>query len=129
MAHHAAELYLKALGACSAFANDSRDEYLYGEAFRYNRHGLKPLLGRVYPAVRARLHGFLDSDGHSVEELVNAIPKNTSELFRYGVLLKESTRHEIRTTTGGDIVMNETNLSRVLDGLCGDLTWSTQQLR
>ena len=49
---------------------------------------------------------------------MKAIPKNTSELFRYGVLLRESTRHEIRTTTSGDIVMNETNLSTVLDGLC-----------
>ena len=117
-AHHAAELYLKALGACSAFSNDGRDEYLYGEAFSYNQHSLKPLLDRVYPAVRARLHGFLDNDGRSVEELVKAIPKNTSELFRYGVLLRESRRHEIRTTTSGDIVMNETNLSTVLDGLC-----------
>ena len=61
---------------------------LYGEAFSYNQHSLKPLLDRVYPAVRARLHGFLDSDGRSVEELVKAIPKNTSELFRYGVLLR-----------------------------------------
>ena len=45
MAHHAAELYLKALGACSAFANDSQDEYLYGDAFSYKLHDLNPPTG------------------------------------------------------------------------------------
>ena len=118
MAHHAAELYLKALGACSAFANDSQDEYLYGDAFSYDRHNLNPLLDRVCSAVRARLCGYLDSSGRSIEDLVNAIPKNTSGLFRYGVLLRDARRREVRTTVGGDIVMEEKSLSTLLDGLC-----------
>ena len=118
LAHHAAELYLKALGACSAFANDGRDEYLYGDAFTYKQHTLKPLLDRVYPAVKAGLYGFRDSHGCSVEDLVNAIPRNTSELFRYGVLLWDPTRREVRTTVAGDIMMEKTNLSATLDGLC-----------
>ena len=122
MAHHAAELYLKALGACSAFANDSQDkyqdEYLYGDTFSYAQHDLSLLLDHVYPAVRARLCGSLDGSGRSVKDLVNAIPKDTSGLFRYGVLRRNTRRREMRTTVGGDIVMEEKNLSTLLDGLC-----------
>ena len=94
------------------------DEYLYGDAFTYKQHTLKPLLDRVYPAVKAGLYGFRDSRGCSVEDLVNAIPRNTSELFRYGVLLWDPTRREVRTTVAGDIMMEKTHLSATLDGLC-----------
>ena len=72
LAHHSAELYLKALGACAVFSKDSREEYIFGNAFSYSRHELRPLLDRVYSATRARLATFLDSKGRSVDDLVNA---------------------------------------------------------
>ena len=118
LAHHSAELYLKALGACSAFANDSREEYLFGDTFSYTQHDLQPLLRQVDPATRARLSTCLNGKGHSADDLVNSLPKSTSELFRYGVLLRDATRREVRTTVGGDVVMGKTNLTTLLDDLC-----------
>ena len=118
LAHHAAEMHLKALGACSAFTDDSREEYLYGSTFNYNQHNLVPLLNYVHVTVKSRLDKVHGSGGQSIDDLVRAMPRKTSELFRYGLLLKDSTKHEVRTTVDGDIRMGETNLSETLRQLC-----------
>lgn len=129
LAHHAAELYLKALGACSVFTKDGQEEYLYGKAFDYNQHRLEPLLTRACPSVKTRLDAYRTSDGRSALDLVRAIPEKTSELFRYGVLLKDPVRREVRTTVDGDVVVETTNLSVLLDGLCDLLeTFTDAQL-
>ena len=118
LAHHTAEMHLKALGACSAFTHDGRDEYLYGNTFNYNGHSLGPLLNHVHPTVKPRLDRVLSSSGQTIERLVRTIPQRTAELFRYGLLLKDTTRHEVRITAGGDIELKGTNLSKALTELC-----------
>ena len=122
--HHAAEMYLKALGACSTFADDklNREQFLYGDAFTYNGHDLEPLLGLAHPTLRPRLDKARDSSGDSVEDLVKAMPSKASELFRYGLLLKDPTGRTAKQTVDGDIELQGTNVSLALQKLCRTLS-------
>ena len=119
LGHHAAEMYLKSLGAFPAFTNDDRDEYLYGDTFNHTRHVLSPLLGCVHSPIRQRLDEIFGTGGRSITDLVNAVPQNTSELFRYGLLLKDATRYEVRTTTDGYVKVGNVNLTGTVRELCG----------
>lgn len=79
--------------------------------------------------MKTRLDAYRTSDGRSALDLVRAIPEKTSELFRYGVLLKDPVRREVRTTVDGDVVVEKTNLSVLLEGLCDLLeTFTDAQL-
>ncbi len=130
LAHHAAELYLKALGAYSVFANDGRDEYLYGPAFDVTDHDLARSFRSTCPIVQPRLGRCRNDQGQSVEALVDAIPRKMSEVFRYGLLLRDATDREIRTTTDGDVVTNGVNLTRILTALAGLLRlFATTELK
>ena len=53
-----------------------------------------------------------------------------SEVFRYGLLLKDPASREIRTTTAGDVVTNGKNLSEILAALCSLLQeFATTELK
>ena len=118
LAHHAAEIYLKALGACTAFTCDGREEFLYGDTFTYNRHGLGKIFDNVHPTIKSRLQKIRSSSGRSILDLVGMVPRGTAELFRYGLLLKDATRYRIKTTVDGSIEFEGTNLSNALSELC-----------
>ena len=118
LAHHAAEMYLKALGACTAFSCDAREEYLYGNTFEYNKHSLEDIFNRVHPTIKPRLDEVRGDSGRSIQDLVRAIPRGTAELFRYGLLLRDTRRYKIRATIDGDIEFRGTNLNKALTELC-----------
>ena len=99
LAHQAAESYLKSLGTCSLYpktvegdnADDDEEEYPAGPAFDRRNHDLQGLLDSLYPFVKQRLTDFNGDDaGAAVGELIAAVPKKTSEYFRYGFLLNEA---------------------------------------
>ena len=119
--HQGAELYLKGLGACSLYddleTNDDA-EYIEGASLGYTRHNLSGLLQRVYPSLRDELQEYENRqpDGETLENLINAIPSQTAEIFRYGGLLRG--QYGQVTFIDGDVLVEGKNISKALLGLC-----------
>ena len=120
--HQAAELYLKGLGTCTLYddleENDDSED-IGGESLRYTPHNLPGLFQRVYPSLRAELEEYEQGQpkGDSVESLVNAVPSQTAEMFRYGFLLRGEYAGEV-TFKDGDVWVIEKNISKTLLDLC-----------
>ena len=60
-------------------------------------------------------HG--EPKGRSVESLVNAVPSQTAEMFRYGFLLRGEYAGEI-IFKDGDVWVSGKNISKTLLDLC-----------
>ena len=116
--HQGAELYLKGLGTCSLYDDGDDGEYIEGASLGYTPHNLPGLLQRMYPSLREELKEYEkeQSDGESVESLVNAIPSQTAEKFRTGLLLRG--QYGQITITGADVLVRGKNISKALLDLC-----------
>ena len=119
--HQAAELYLKGLGTCSLYEAEEDDdsEYIEGESLRYTPHSLPGLFQKVYPSLRNELEEYEEGQpkAGSVESLVNAVPSQTAEVFRYGFLLRGEYAGRI-TFKDGDVWVIDKNISKTLLDLC-----------
>ena len=122
--HQAAELYLKGLGTCTLYDDREEDddsEYIEGESLDYRPHNLPGLFQRIYPSLRDELEEYEKEQPQedSVESLINAIPSQTAEMFRYGFLLRG--QYGQITISGGDVLVEGKNISEMLLDLCARL--------
>ena len=131
--HQAAELYLKSLGTCTLYADQDEDEDsedIQGESLGYTRHNLPGLFQKLYPSIRNELKEYEKEEPkrESVESLVNAIPSQTAEMFRYGFLLRGE--YGQITINGPDVWVKGKNISKMLLDLCARLEdFTSEQAR
>ena len=128
LAHQAAESYLKSLGTCSLYpktiegdiADDDEEEFPAGPAFDRRNHDLQGLLDCLYPFVKHRLTDFNSDDAGAelaVGRLIAAVPRKTSEYFRYGFLVNEA-YGDVVIRADGDVDVDGRNMTQVLFRLC-----------
>ena len=128
LAHQAAESYLKSLGTCSLYpkategedTDDDDEEFPAGPAFKRRNHDLHGLLDSLYPSVKDRISDYGRDDTGTelaVSELIEAIPKKTSEYFRYGFLLNEAYGNVV-IRTNGDVEVDGRNVTHMEFRLC-----------
>ena len=128
LAHQAAESYLKSLGTCSLYpktvegdhTDDDEEEFPAGPAFDRRNHDLQGLLDSLYPFVKERVTDYESDDAgteRAVGKLIAAVPKKTSEYFRYGFLLDEAYGNVV-IRTDGDVDVDGRNITQVLFRLC-----------
>ena len=137
LAHQASESYLKSLGTCSLYpktaegedTDDDDEEFPVGPALERRNHDLQSLLDSLYPSVKDRVSDYgRDDSGNelAVGELIEAIPKKTSEYFRYGFLLNETYGNAV-IHTNGDVKVDGRNVTHMEFRLCALLKAFVQE--
>ena len=120
--HHAAELYLKSLGAYEVHGRAASEdtETLEGEVLEHKGHELGDLYDRLPGFVRSRLEATEES--RKLIRQVKSLPRRLSVTLRYGAVLKPPPPPKLLISEGAVILPSEQNLTRILERLCDALS-------
>lgn len=112
--HHAAELYIKALGSYEAVELGQDEEHVEGKVLERRNHEL----GVVYEAVPTYMKKGLEKDGRlrKLIQEMKKLPTGLSIALRYGV---SKTQPPTLTQNGGQLLLDDgRDLIKILGDLC-----------
>lgn len=120
--HHAAELYLKSLGAYEVHgrAEPENTETIEGEVLEHTGHELGDLYDRLPGFVRSRLEA--TEERRKLMCCVKSLPRRLSVTLRYGAVLKPPPPPALLISDGAVILPSDQNLTHILERLCDALS-------
>jgi len=120
--HHAAELYLKSLGAYEVHgrAEPEDTETVEGAVLEHKGHELGDLYDKLPGFVKAKLEATQGS--RKLVRQVKSLPRRLSVTLRYGAVLKPPPPPNLLISDGTVFLPSEQNLTRILERLCDALS-------